>query len=103
MRRPPLRDQVAVITGASSGIGRACSVMLADAGARVVLLAREEQALQAVVDEITERGGTARHIVCDVTDAAQLEAAAARADQGVRRRLPFPAASRPRPGRHRPG
>lgn len=81
MRRPPLRDQVTVITGASSGIGRECALMLADAGARVVLLAREEQALATVVDEITERGGTARHIVCDVTDAAQLEAAAARTEE----------------------
>ena len=63
----------AVVTGAGRGLGEGCAVALADAGAEVVLVSRTESELEAVADAIAERGGTARPLVCDVTDAAQVK------------------------------
>lgn len=75
-RRPRrLADQVVVVTGGSRGIGRETAIRFARAGATVVVLARGEPALVDTVAHIVDRGGTARHIVCDVTDAAAVEAA----------------------------
>ena len=62
----PLKLQVIVITGASSGIGLATARMAARAGARLVLAARSVQALNALVDEIEGRGGYAVAVVADV-------------------------------------
>ena len=50
-----LQDQVAVITGASAGIGRACALALAREGARLVLTARREERLEAVVAEARKK------------------------------------------------
>jgi NAD(P)-dependent dehydrogenase (short-subunit alcohol dehydrogenase family) len=63
-----LEGQVAVVIGASRGIGAATARGLADAGARVVLAARDETALRAVAGQITERGGQVRVIPTDVRD-----------------------------------
>jgi len=63
----PIRDQVVVITGASSGIGRCTARYLADRGARVVLTARRGWALEEVVAEITAAGGHAIAVAGDVT------------------------------------
>ncbi len=52
-----LEGKVAVVTGASSGIGRAMAVILAEAGASVVLVARREAELQKAADEIFSAGG----------------------------------------------
>ncbi|GAB4564608.1 MAG: hypothetical protein Tsb0020_14960 [Haliangiales bacterium] len=52
-----LRDQVAIVTGASSGIGAAAARCFAKQGAQVVLAARREDALRTVADELTKRGG----------------------------------------------
>jgi len=71
-----LSGRVAVITGASSGIGRATALQLAAQGARVALLARRESALRDVAAEIRQAGGTALPIVADVTDADAVQAAA---------------------------
>jgi NAD(P)-dependent dehydrogenase (short-subunit alcohol dehydrogenase family) len=65
----PLHDKVVLITGGSSGIGRATALRLAGYGARVALMARTATALAAVADEIVQRGGTALTIPVDVTDA----------------------------------
>ena len=61
-----LRDQVIVITGASSGIGLATARMAAAQGACVVLTSRNERDLRVAVQEIDARGGRATHVVADV-------------------------------------
>ena len=64
----PVSDQVVVITGASSGIGRTTARMFAERGAKVVATGRSEDDLSGLVDEITAAGGTAVDVVGDVTD-----------------------------------
>src|SRR4051812_35843076 len=59
-------DQVMVITGASSGIGLATARMAARCGARLVLAARNEEALRQLADEINGSGGQAAYVVADV-------------------------------------
>lgn len=69
-----LDGKVALITGASSGIGRASALLLASEGAAVVLGARQLQPLQAVVEAIREAGGTACAVAGDVQDDAYAQA-----------------------------
>ena len=61
-----LRGKVALVTGSSSGLGRAFAVALAAAGAKVFLAARREEKLREVVHEITQQGGEAAYHVVDV-------------------------------------
>jgi len=75
-----LENHVAVITGASKGLGREMAEALAVAGAQVALVARNEELLAEVVQGIRARGGTAEYIMADVTD----ETAAAEVDQFVK-------------------
>lgn len=75
----PIDEQVIVITGASSGIGLATVELAAARGAQLVLAARSEEALKAIVDEVNARGGEAIYIVADVGDRSQVEQIAARA------------------------
>lgn len=79
IRLKPLAEQVIVITGASSGIGLVTAKLAASRGAKVVLVARNEESLVAAVDEITRAGGTAVHAVADVGDIDAVRAAAAQA------------------------
>jgi NAD(P)-dependent dehydrogenase (short-subunit alcohol dehydrogenase family) len=72
----PLADQVIVITGASSGIGRATALKAAQVGARVALAARNDEALADVARQIENAGGTAAAIPTDVADDAAAEALA---------------------------
>lgn len=62
----PLKEQVIVITGASSGIGLVTARMAAQQGAKLVLAARNEDALRQLVDEIRSKGGQAIYVVADV-------------------------------------
>ncbi len=78
----PLREKVVLVTGGSSGIGRALALRLGGFGARVCVAARNEAALAEVVRGVIEAGGEALAAVTDVTDAEQcrraVEAAVAR-------------------------
>ena len=75
------KPEVVVITGASAGVGRATAQRFAKDGARVALLARDNPALEHAAKEVRELGGTALPIAVDVSDAAQVEAAAERIEQ----------------------
>ncbi|MEV6199757.1 SDR family oxidoreductase [Streptomyces sp. NPDC051771] len=74
----PLRDRVAVVTGASSGIGEAAAETLAGLGAHVVVLARRAGRLGELVARVERNGGRALAIAADVTDPVAVRAAADR-------------------------
>ncbi|THF83919.1 SDR family NAD(P)-dependent oxidoreductase [Deinococcus sp. KSM4-11] len=79
---PPLNGTVALVTGASSGIGEATARHLAAQGARVVLVARRKERLDALGAQITQQGGEALVIAADITDrSAALDAVAQAAAQ----------------------
>jgi 3-oxoacyl-[acyl-carrier protein] reductase len=68
-----LKDKVALVTGASQGIGRAISLSLVNAGAKVAVAARNVDKLASVVAEIEAAGGEALAVPMDVADAAQVK------------------------------
>jgi NAD(P)-dependent dehydrogenase (short-subunit alcohol dehydrogenase family) len=70
----PLTSKVALVTGAGSGIGRACARRLLANGFAVVLAGRRTEPLEALANEARERGEEALAVPCDVTDAAAVEA-----------------------------
>jgi NADP-dependent 3-hydroxy acid dehydrogenase YdfG len=74
----PLHGRVAVVTGASSGIGEATAEKLAALGAHVVVLARRAERLRELAARIEKNGGSATAITADVTDKAAVQAAADR-------------------------
>lgn len=76
MRHKPLREQVIVITGASSGIGLATARMAAGRGARVVLAARSGEVLARLAREIEAQGGQAVAVTADVGNRAEVQAIA---------------------------
>ena len=69
-----LKDKVALVTGASQGIGRATSLALAQAGAKVAVAARSADKLASLVSEIESGGGAALAVTMDVADGAQVKA-----------------------------
>jgi NAD(P)-dependent dehydrogenase (short-subunit alcohol dehydrogenase family) len=75
----PLEGRVAIVTGGGQGIGRAISLALADAGASVVVAARNREAIGAVEAEIRARGGNALAVPADVTRASDIDAMVATA------------------------
>lgn len=74
-----LSHRVALVTGASSGLGRHFARILAARGATVVATARRRQALEALTDEIAGSGGRCHPVVMDVTDAQSVAAGIAQA------------------------
>ena len=68
-----LSGQTAIVTGASQGLGRAVSIALGQAGARVACVARNADKLKETVDQITAAGGQAEAFSCDVTDRKSVE------------------------------
>ena len=63
-----LKKKVALITGAGKGIGKACSIALAEAGAKVIIISRTENDLKKLTKIIKKTKGTSKFFVCDVTD-----------------------------------
>lgn len=76
-----LADRVALVTGASRGVGRAIALGLAAAGARVAITARSQEALDDVISELEAAGATALPLVADVTDLAAVERMAAETER----------------------
>lgn len=74
-----LEGQVALVTGASSGIGRHMALTLARAGARVVLVARRKESLDALAGEIEAAGGQVEGIACDLSRQETIDALPAQA------------------------
>jgi len=73
-----LAGKTAIVTGAGQGVGRGIALALASEGCAVAVAGRTSSKLEAVVKEIEGRGERAHAIVCDVGDAAQIEACVAR-------------------------
>src|SRR3712207_5673995 len=69
----PLEGRIAVVTGASRGIGRAVALALSAAGAHVIALARTQGALEELDDEIRGQGGSATLVPTDVKDYEALD------------------------------
>jgi NAD(P)-dependent dehydrogenase (short-subunit alcohol dehydrogenase family) len=75
MNPTPLAGTTAIVTGAGRGIGAACALALADAGADVALIARSADELAAVAEQVKALGRAAWVLPCDITDPAQVDAA----------------------------
>ena len=70
-----LTGRIAFVTGASQGIGRACALKLASAGATAVVAARNQEKLHELVSEISTAGGKAAAFTLDVSDEEQIKSA----------------------------
>ena len=68
LKKIDLKNKVALVTGAGKGLGKACSVALAEAGAKVIILSRTKSDLNKVAKIIRKTKGSSRSFVCDVTD-----------------------------------
>lgn len=82
---PDVQPKAVIITGASSGLGEAAARRLAKTGAKLMLAARREDRLKALVTEIEQAGGTAQYRVTDVTDRTQVAALAEATQQAYGR------------------
>jgi NAD(P)-dependent dehydrogenase (short-subunit alcohol dehydrogenase family) len=78
-----LAGRIALVTGASGGLGRHFADVLARAGAAVALAARRREQLDSAVREIAAAGGRAAVVTCDVSDAASVRAAVAAAEAAL--------------------
>jgi NAD(P)-dependent dehydrogenase (short-subunit alcohol dehydrogenase family) len=67
-----LRNKVAIITGASKGLGKAIALALGSAGASIALVSRDGERLKSVMEEVNNAGGNARVFVADVSDEKQV-------------------------------
>jgi NAD(P)-dependent dehydrogenase (short-subunit alcohol dehydrogenase family) len=79
MKLKPLQEQVVVVMGASSGLGREAALRFAGRGAKVVVAARGEPELRSLVEEIREGGGEATAVVADAAEFEEVQALADRA------------------------
>lgn len=67
-----LKRKVAFVTGGASGIGEACSLMLANQGAAIAVVDLNLDAAQSIADQINSKGGKAIALTADVSDEAQV-------------------------------
>ncbi len=74
-----IEGRVALVTGGSSGIGRAIAFCFAEAGAAVIHVARQEEALKDAVKDVEKINGTAAYVICDVSDVDALGETVAKA------------------------
>jgi short-subunit dehydrogenase len=81
MKQHEFTNKVVVITGATGGVGRATAWEFAKQGAKIALLARGIEQLEATKKEVEDLGGQALPIPCDVADYTQIETAAARTEE----------------------
>src|SRR6476469_8320653 len=79
MQLKPINQQVVAIVGASSGIGRETAKQFASRGAKVVVAARTQSALESLVSEIRSAGGDAIAVIADVSNFEQVQAIADKA------------------------
>src|SRR5215217_1109217 len=79
MRLKPIEEQVVVLMGASSGIGRETALRFSRRGAKVVVSARGEEGLNSLVEEIRDEGGEATYVVADTSEFDHVKAVADRA------------------------
>ena len=63
-----LKNKIAIVTGASQGIGKIIAFELAKSGAHVVCISRNKKAIESIVDEITQNNGKASSFPCDISD-----------------------------------
>ncbi|MBD3289286.1 glucose 1-dehydrogenase [candidate division KSB1 bacterium] len=73
MKDMGVENKVAIVTGASSGIGKATALKLASEKAKVVLVSRSEKSLKEIADQITTNGGTAAYFAADLLEESQPE------------------------------
>src|SRR5919107_2658090 len=85
MRIKPVEEQVVVVMGASSGIGRETALRLARRGAKVMVSARSEEGLRSLVDQIRGEGGEAVAMTADVAEFERVKAVADGAAQAYGR------------------
>jgi NAD(P)-dependent dehydrogenase (short-subunit alcohol dehydrogenase family) len=79
MKLKPIDQQVVVVVGATSGIGKATALGFAEKGAKVVVAGRSQEGIDSVVEEIRIKGGTALGIQADIADFNQVKALAEQA------------------------
>ena len=70
-----VKNKIAIVTGASQGIGKAISEIFSEAGAHVVCIARNTEKLKKLVSEISKNGNSANYISCDINDGNMIEEA----------------------------
>ena len=68
-----LKNKIAIVTGASQGIGKSISEIFSKAGAHVVCIARNGDKLKELVSEISKNGNSASYISCDISDGNLIE------------------------------
>ena len=73
LKKINLKNKIALVTGAGKGLGKACSIALAEAGAKVIILSRTKSDLIKVAKIIKKTKGSSKAFVCDVTDTEEIK------------------------------